>query len=103
MSLPTLKELGLESVQMINGTRERVRDKPTWAECDIQPAPSGLQIFPRKSFADAQQWDHQTLFLVREICGRANDLGYDAWMCNNDPTNGGFIQEKKDEDERTSK
>ena len=102
MSLPTIQELGLVSLQ-VDGTKERVRDKSTWAECDIQPASAGLHIFPRKSFEDSQQWDPQTLYLVKEICGRANDLGYDAWMCNNDPANGGWIQEKKDEDERTAK
>lgn len=93
---PKLEELGLRLLHY-----DRCREVSGWREVVVSGAGTGgLHVNPYKatylkSPKNLFGLSAGTLDLVREVVDKARGLGYDAWMCNDNPRNGGFIQAKQ--------
>ena len=87
-------ELGLTQVP---GASTRYRDD---SGCEVlvwlDPVGKGLHVDPsRPSYLDGK-YSFNTLQVVSACIRKAKSLGYDAWMCDNNPINGGWINARED-------
>lgn len=94
--LPSAEQLGLVQLHY-----NRYREIGGWREVIFWPDPIGLglHIEPYKasylySSENRGGVSLGTFDLVRETVQKAVALGYDAWMCDNDPRNGGYVKAK---------
>jgi hypothetical protein len=90
--LPTPEELGIKQLHF-----SRFREVNGWSEVIFSGSVElgGYHVNPHKPDFLGYKPSHGTLDLVREVIKKAKSLGYDAWMCNNNPRNGGWINAKE--------
>jgi len=91
--LPTPEELGLNRLFL-----SRYREKNGWREVILHTTVSEGGMHVQSHLADflGGQPSYGTFDLVKETVDKARALGYDAWMCDNNPKNGGWINAKEE-------
>jgi len=94
-TLPTLEQLGIAPLHF-----RRHREIGEWREVNVWGDENGIHVEPYKATylrtaENPSGLSIGTLDLVCQIIYRAKGLGFDAWMCNDNPRNGGYIQAKK--------
>jgi len=97
--LPTTEQLEL-SLVLGDTYGTRFQDK-NWREVRVRPTTGGIHIDPflpswnTKCGHCGAHVATNTFELVRDTITLARQLGYEAWMCDDDPRNGGWIQENQ--------